>query len=544
MFIKKQINQNLVSLIFFVLLYLLGLNIFKDYGIYLDDEYQRNNAFFWYNYLKSIALNLGMSPTLILDSLINNKIQIINSSTIPSLQPTPLGIFCEFFIDIFNYEDSQRIYQSRHLYNFTIFFIGLFFFKKLIYVRFKSHLYSFLGVFFLLLSPRFFAESFYNSQDIYFLTLTIINMYTGVKFLKNPSNINIFLFSLSSALAFDTRIMAVLSISIIIIFFFLKSLRSKIFFQKNIKFLLQFTLYISIFVYIFWPYLWTDPISNFLFAFSELFSAKFDVTNFYLGKYISSTFIPWHYHIVWASVTTPLIVIFLFIIGLIYSIRRLFTRLMKINDDLNDLWRGDNEMLDIYFFAMIFLSILIFINKGLGYTGWRHLYFVYPSIILISLNAFHYIHKINKIKFIKFLTYSLIATNLFYLSLWSFKFHPFQNVYFNLLNKKDFNNLFEMDYWGLSNKVSLEYIAQLNLPFPVKVATKSFSSLEKSILILSDYEKSKIKITHNLEEADFIITNYMKRIRRDFLIDKKNYKKVFEVLVDQKPINTVYKKIN
>ena len=101
MFIKKQINQNLVSLIFFVLLYLLGLNIFKDYGIYLDDEYQRNNAFFWYNYLKSIALNLGMSPTLILDSLINNIIQIINLSTIPSLQPAPLGIFCEFFIDIF-----------------------------------------------------------------------------------------------------------------------------------------------------------------------------------------------------------------------------------------------------------------------------------------------------------------------------------------------------------------------------------------------------------------------------------------------------------
>ena len=130
MLIKKQINQNLVSIVFFVSLYLLGLSIYKDYGIYLDDEYQRNNAFFWYNYIKNVLLNLGTSPISILDSLISNDIQTINSSTIPSLQPTPLGIFCEFFIDIFKYEDSQNIYQSRHLYNFTIFFIGLFFLKN------------------------------------------------------------------------------------------------------------------------------------------------------------------------------------------------------------------------------------------------------------------------------------------------------------------------------------------------------------------------------------------------------------------------------
>ena len=369
-------------------------------------------------------------------------------------------------------------------------------------------------------------------------------MYTGVKFIKKPSSSNIFLFSLSSALAFDTRIMAILSISLILFFFFFKSIRSKLFFQKNIKFLLHFIIYILIFIVIFWPYLWTDPINNFLFAFSELSSAKFDVTNYYLGKYISSTFIPWHYHIVWASATTPLIITVLFIIGLIYLIRRLYIRLIKINDDLNDLWRSDNEMLDIYFFAIIFLSIFIFMSKGLGYTGWRHLYFVYPSIIIIALSAFNYIHRINKLKFIKVFTYILIIVNLCYLSFWNFKYHPNQNVYFNPFFKKNFNNLFDMDYWALSNKASLEYIVTSNYQFPVKVATKSFSSLEKSILILNDAQKSKIIITHDIEEADFIISNYMKRIRKDFILDKKNYKKIFEVIVDQKPINTVYQKIN
>ena len=47
MLIKKQINLNVLKIIFFGSIYLLGLNIFKDYGIYLDDEYQRENSFFW-----------------------------------------------------------------------------------------------------------------------------------------------------------------------------------------------------------------------------------------------------------------------------------------------------------------------------------------------------------------------------------------------------------------------------------------------------------------------------------------------------------------
>jgi ABC-type transport system substrate-binding protein len=160
MLIKKKINQNLVSVVFFVSIYLLGLSVFKDYGIYIDDEYQRNNAFFWYNYIKNIAINLGTSPTTILESLINNDIQIINSSTIPSLQPTALGIFCEFFIDIFKYQDTKDIYQSRHLYNFTIFFIGLYFFKKLIYFRFKSAFIFIFRSFFLINFTKIFCRKF------------------------------------------------------------------------------------------------------------------------------------------------------------------------------------------------------------------------------------------------------------------------------------------------------------------------------------------------------------------------------------------------
>ena len=64
-----------------------------------------------------------------------------------------------------------------------------------------------------------------------------------------------------------------------------------------------------------------------------------------------------------------------------------------------------------------------------------------------------------------------------------------------------------------------------------------------SSLILNEENKSKISITHNLNEADFIITNYRPLLTRNFIIDKNKYKKYYEILVDNKPINTVYEKV-
>ena len=35
----------------------------------------------------------------------------------------------------------------------------------------------------------------------------------------------------------------------------------------------------------------------------------------------------------------------------------------------------------------------------------------------------------------------------------------------------------------------------------------------------------------------------MKRFRKNFIIDKEKYIKYFEIVIDEMPINTVYKKI-
>ena len=61
--------------------------------------------------------------------------------------------------------------------------------------------------------------------------------------------------------------------------------------------------------------------------------------------------------------------------------------------------------------------------------------------------------------------------------------------------------------------------------------------------ILSYSSKNKIIVVHDLEEADFIITNYMRKIDKNFNIDKNQYEKYYEIIIENKSINTVYKKI-
>ena len=71
--------------------------------------------------------------------------------------------------------------------------------------------------------------------------------------------------------------------------------------------------------------------------------------------------------------------------------------LILLTTDLNDLWRGSAEFHDLIFMTLIIMPIfLTIVFKSTLYSGWRHLYFIYPFVILIGLNALKIIYiRIN-----------------------------------------------------------------------------------------------------------------------------------------------------
>ena len=126
-----------------------------------------------------------------------------------------------------------------------------------------------------------------------------------------------------------------------------------------------------------------------------------------------------------------------------------------------------------------------------------------------------------------------------------YKHHPYQNVYFNLLAKKNFHKKFEMDFWGLSNKNALEYISSIE-DGKIMISNLSNIDLNLSKQILKKNEREKFIVTYEPGEADYLINNHRdwngKIKPADFKIPK-NFEIIHEIKVDEVTINTIYKKI-
>ena len=162
---------------------------------------------------------------------------------------------------------------------------------------------------------------------------------------------------------------------------------------------------------------------------------------------------------------------------------------------------------------------------------------------MISLLGLHII----KILFFKKNKNLLLILSFLLLSptiIWMFKYHPYQNVYFNFLAGKDFNNKFELDYWGLSNVSALKYIAE-NEDGNINVSRVGLSDLHLSKAFLSKKYRNKISVIDDIKISHYIINNYrnppVRDINQNFEIPS-DYKIFYEIKIDGVPINTIYKK--
>ena len=260
-------------------------------------------------------------------------------------------------------EDSKNYFLLRHFFNFFIFFISGIFFYLLLKKRFSIKL-SIIGLLFLILSPRIFAESFYNMKDIIFLSFFIISLFFAINFLDKPSYKNAFLSSLTCALVIDVKILGIITPFIILVFYILMLMNSKNFFKINILKIIIFFCLLILFTIIFWPYLWSDPLTKFLTTIKNFSSHSWTGGIFYFGNYVSARNLPWHYPIVWILISTPIIYLLLFMLGSVLILLKIFNRFLNLSAKkrLNDLWKGNKERMDVIFFLIFYFTLFLVIE--------------------------------------------------------------------------------------------------------------------------------------------------------------------------------------
>ena len=543
--------QKLITYSLFVFFFLTGVLIFKDYGISTDEDFQRLVGFYWLNYIA----NFFPGSNFLLD--VQNKIKLIGDLTLSVESGETFkyyGIIYDlplaFIETVFNITDPKNFFYLRHFFNFFLFWMSSIFFYKILIIRFKNWSLAIFGVLFYVLSPRIFAESFYNNKDLILLSLFSISFYYVLIFFKKENKLNSVKLGIISAVCTCSRVLGILLIitCLLIYIFDLISL-----FKERIKSYNKYIVLVfsySIFLIIIWPYLWENPFKNF-YNTIKIFSNYLHIMQvLYNGDYYYSNNLPWHYSIVWPAITTPILYIFFFIFGFFFFIKRFLYRFVKIdnsNKRYSHLWVGYREKFDVFLFFLliIFYFLIIKLNATL-YDGWRQLYFIYPIIIYYAIYALQIFYYYLKSK--KYIINYLLTAYLTFLIYILYTMHPMQMVYFNLLAKNNVSINYQVDYWGLSSIQAIRKILNYeNNKSKVRIANASYVSLWRSLVLLDKDDKNRIEfVGQDYKNADYIFTNFNSevnmRLNSKYSIPK-NFQLVDSLYVNKIKVYDIYKKI-
>jgi hypothetical protein len=537
---KNLLDKKIIILFFFIIYFIIGNVVVNDYGIPFDEDYQRIIAQNRLDYIANFFSNIFLLST---DAL-KNEIEIMWPE---------YGVVFElpalWLEKIIGFSDTRSQSFFKHYLIFLVSFIGSIFFYFIALKKFNSWKLALLGTLFLVSSPRIFAESFYNSKDIIFMYFFIINTFFAIIFLEKPNKFNSIMLSVVSALCIGVRVGGIILTIVVLYFLLIKYLRKDYNFKITNSVLTLF-LSLTFFIILFWPSLWENPIYNFIHAMTSFSNYEHEMFNFYLGSFITANANYWYYIPLWICITTPLLIIIFFIYGFLLSIRRIFCRLIKIKNKvhLNDLWRGFSEFQDLIFIILFFVPIFFtIVFKSTLYTGWRHLYFIYPFIILIGLNALRIIYlKLNLIKAqnIKWILNFIISIFIIFNFYWMYKNHPFQNNYFNFFAGDKPHENFEVDYWGLSNKFVLEKILNEDDNQIISVSAISVTSLAHNFNILTEKQKKRIRYSKDLKSSDYIVNNniFVWGDKNKLKKMPENFEVYYELFIDDILITTIYKR--
>lgn len=548
---KLLFKRNILAIIFFSFYFFVGILTFKDYGVGIEEHFQRSSGFYWLNYI------LQFTDFDNLKTIIENKILEIKDFN-PNLPPVEIakhyGIIFDlpaaFIESIFNIDEPQDYFHLRHFLNYTFFFISGIFFYNILQKRFSSNFIALLGSFFYLLSPRIYGNSFFDGKDLFFLSILTVTIFFYFKFENRKTIFNLIIFALFSALATSSRIVGIIIpiTFLIIIFFEILGKGNK---AEHFKFIFLYIFSYFIFLFLHWPYLWTLNFYDFL-NFFETFRVKAFPIVLFNGEFWDANHLPIRYLPIWILISTPVLFLILFFIGISNYLKRVFIRILNIKETSikNDFWSGLREKKDFFIFLNFLQIIMMYLSIKLTlFGGWRHFLFLNFFLAYFASFANYLIYlKIRKRKIIRLICLFLFFTFISEVVYKLYIYHPYQSLYFNNLLSDNKKKLYEVDTQSLSRSDGIKEIIKDNKENRViTIATASWTPLHngRSLIKKKYWDNLIFSGTNNKSKADYIYTNYYYEV--DVRYNKKyqipeNFYLYKRLTLDNTVVYSIYKK--
>lgn len=403
-----------------------------------------------------------------------------------------------------------------HCYTYCVCFTAVICMYLIGMELFKDRRIAFLGTVLLFISPRFFSEMHYNNKDLVLLSLLVDTCCFAIRAIKRKKSGDVILFGFTAALVSNTKIVGLFFLGIMGLGYIIYVSLKKQWNRKSIGAMLGAILSFALFFFLLTPAMWHNPLGYFQHLISNAFQfSRWHGIILFEGQLFDPLAgeLPGRYLPKLIFLTTPLFILALAALGVI-ELLRCFCGKGK------SLAKPDLVLFSAACFCALIPLLVSIISRSLVYNGWRHFYFSYFAVILLTmLGAALLLDWKPKLSGICLAV--LIAANVLGLALE----HPNQYAYYNALVSREGEVKYETDYWGVSTREALQTIIAQDNSEQINVSWGEDSTRLYMVLAYSSMKNAEANVLWlepDQSKADYILVNvtqgkeYGYQISKDF----------------------------
>jgi hypothetical protein len=496
---RKTLLWNVLALTF--ILILVGISQFRSFGISYDEPAMRMHGIANAKYVSRVFLP-SLSDKLNQNEIYRSVPEIEGEDELSRTHPAMFELLLvgiEFGFGLT--DDKKALWEYRHLATFLFNSTGLIVFFLMLLWRFKRYWLAYLGVTLVIVSPRITADLFYNNKDAVFMTTNIFATFSSICYLLRPSKITFLVSGL--AIGFSASIRQVGLIPALLIYFMVLVANLKFSLIQKLKIIAAHFLFTLFTLIMFQPYYWEETVPRVLKSFNRANNFSHPGVTLTNGELLQNASLPWNYLLLWIMVTVPVGYLVLFLVGSLSSSWMLMDRRLRLRERYSH-----DSLIDLFIIlSLLFPISIVFISDTNLYNGWRHFYFIYPLLVYFMVwnfsKSFVLNGRIPRIFLCITLIISLIAT-----TTWMVSNKPFYNLYFNDFAGSEIEKRWEVDYWSLSGREIVLWIAKNDLRDSIFIQTSDNSPLYDSAVFLEKRDKERMNFlwfSEGISNADYVV---------------------------------------
>lgn len=272
-----------------------------------------------------------------------------------------------------------------HLYTYLLFFLGVVYLYRILYELFRSRITALTGALMLFFTPRIFADGMYNNKDTVLMSLVIVMLFYGIRFLEQKDIKSAALLGISAGFACNMKVSGIYVFALIGGYYLVELTCRKLWNRRT--FLAGLTAAGSGFLcyLLLTPAIWGQ-------GFHLLEFIRFNLANttdfgrwsgrvLFEGQWYSNAAnpLPWYYlpKIILLTVPVYLSVLIAFSIVLwIKNVRR---------------WGRAGQLYPLFAAIVVIPVIVAMASRPNIYNGWRHFYFFFGAMVILAAYTVHHL---------------------------------------------------------------------------------------------------------------------------------------------------------